>query len=83
MLQCPPSLLGILNVFPQSHLSAPGDQRDMRMGPPLLVPPGIGPLPPLDHRDPYFARKGAYGPPDFFSPRGPAPMGSKYDDFPT
>ncbi|XP_045579538.1 melanoma inhibitory activity protein 2 isoform X17 [Salmo salar] len=60
-----------------SHLSAPGDQRDMRMGPPLLVPPGIGPLPPLDHRDPYFARKGAYGPPDFFSPRGPAPMGMR------
>ncbi|XP_029568979.1 cTAGE family member 5 isoform X9 [Salmo trutta] len=57
-----------------SHLSAPGDQRDMRMGPPLLVPPGMGPLPP---RDPYFARKGAYGPPDFFSPRGPAPMGMR------
>ncbi|XP_055721214.1 transport and Golgi organization protein 1 homolog isoform X4 [Salvelinus fontinalis] len=58
-----------------SHLSAPGDLRDMRMGPPLLVPPGMGPLPPIEHRDPYFARKGPYGPPDFFSPRGPAPMG--------
>nr|XP_046223130.1 melanoma inhibitory activity protein 2 isoform X10 [Oncorhynchus gorbuscha] len=60
-----------------SHLSAPGDLRDMRMGPPLLVPPGMGPLPPMDHRDPYFARKGPYGPPDFFSPRGPAPMGMR------
>ncbi|XP_071238403.1 cTAGE family member 5 isoform X3 [Salvelinus alpinus] len=60
-----------------SHLSAPGDLRDMRMGPPLLVPPGMGPLPPMEHRDPYFARKGPYGPPDFFSPRGPAPMGMR------
>ncbi|XP_024286091.1 melanoma inhibitory activity protein 2 isoform X5 [Oncorhynchus tshawytscha] len=60
-----------------SHLSAPGDLRDMRMGPPLLVPPGMGPLPPMDHRDSYFARKGPYGPPDYFSPRGPAPMGMR------
>uniref|UniRef100_A0A674ALG0 Melanoma inhibitory activity protein 2-like n=1 Tax=Salmo trutta TaxID=8032 RepID=A0A674ALG0_SALTR len=53
-----------------SHMSAPGDLRDMRMGP----------LPPMD---PYFARRGPpgpYGPPDFFPPRGPAgpPVGSKY-----
>ncbi|XP_041710786.1 melanoma inhibitory activity protein 2 isoform X4 [Coregonus clupeaformis] len=73
-----------------SHLSAPGDLRDMtmppdadmRMGPPLLGPPGTGPLPPMDHRDPYFARRGPqgpYGPPDFFPPRGPAgpPMGMR------
>uniref|UniRef100_A0A4W5MPZ1 MIA SH3 domain ER export factor 2 n=1 Tax=Hucho hucho TaxID=62062 RepID=A0A4W5MPZ1_9TELE len=60
-----------------SHLSVPGDMRDMRMGPPLIVPPGMGPLPPMDNRDPYFARKGPYGPPDFFSPRGPVPMGMR------
>uniref|UniRef100_A0AAZ3RVF5 SH3 domain-containing protein n=1 Tax=Oncorhynchus tshawytscha TaxID=74940 RepID=A0AAZ3RVF5_ONCTS len=59
------------------HQPAPGDLRDMRMGPPLLVPPGMGPLPPMDHRDSYFARKGPYGPPDYFSPRGPAPMGMR------
>ncbi|XP_045573291.1 melanoma inhibitory activity protein 2 isoform X2 [Salmo salar] len=52
-----------------SHMSAPGDLRDMRMGP----------LPPMD---PYFARRGPpgpYGPPDFFPPRGPAgpPVGMR------
>ncbi|XP_029543666.2 melanoma inhibitory activity protein 2-like isoform X1 [Oncorhynchus nerka] len=59
-----------------SHMSAPGD---LRMGPPPLVPPGMGPLPPMD---PYFARRGPpgpYGPPDFFPPRGPAgpPIGMR------
>ncbi|XP_036810597.1 melanoma inhibitory activity protein 2 isoform X1 [Oncorhynchus mykiss] len=59
-----------------SHMSAPGD---LRMGPPPLGPPGMGPLPPMD---PYFARRGPpgpYGPPDFFPPRGPAgpPIGMR------
>ncbi|XP_038865649.1 melanoma inhibitory activity protein 2-like [Salvelinus namaycush] len=59
-----------------SHMSAPGD---LRMGPPPLGPPGMGPLPPMD---PYFARRGPpgpFGPPDFFPPRGPAgpPIGMR------
>lgn len=60
-------------------MSAPGDVRmppdtEMRMG-----PPGMGPQPPaLDPRDPHFQRRGPYGPPDFFPPRGPGgiPLGS-------
>ncbi|XP_062379096.1 cTAGE family member 5 isoform X6 [Sardina pilchardus] len=73
-----------------SLMSAPGDLRmppeaEMRMGPPGMGPPGMGPPgmgPPgmgPPGMDLHFQRRGPYGPPDFFPPRGPGgiPLGMR------
>ncbi|XP_076156636.1 cTAGE family member 5 isoform X5 [Alosa pseudoharengus] len=78
-----------------SFMSAPGDLRmppeaEMRMGPPGMGPPGMGPPgmgppgmgPPgmgPPGMDLHFQRRGPYGPPDFFPPRGPGgiPLGMR------
>ncbi|XP_030642600.1 cTAGE family member 5 isoform X2 [Chanos chanos] len=72
------------NESRESGLSMTGDMRippdaDMRMGPPLSGPLGMGLPPPLEPRDPQFQRRGPYGPPDYFPPRGPGlpPMGMR------
>ncbi|XP_066551050.1 cTAGE family member 5 isoform X2 [Amia ocellicauda] len=60
--------------------SVPGGLRmppdaDPRMGP-GPGPPMRGPFPPPEHRD-LFPRRGPYGPPDFYPPRGAPPVGMR------
>ncbi|XP_029114362.1 cTAGE family member 5 isoform X4 [Scleropages formosus] len=68
-----------LNENRNSFLSAPGDPRipaeaDIQKDPGMGIPT-MGPPPLLDPRQ-QLPRRGLYGPPDFFPPRGP-PMGMR------